>query len=30
MRYARFRELGMFTGSGAVEGGCKNVIGQRA
>ena len=29
MRYARFRELGMFTGSGAVEGGCKNVIGAR-
>ncbi len=27
MRYARFRELGMFTGSDAVEGGCKNVIG---
>jgi hypothetical protein len=25
MRYARFRELGMFVGSGAVEGGCKNV-----
>jgi hypothetical protein len=29
MRYARFRELGMFIGSGAVEGGCKNVIGAR-
>ncbi len=29
MRYARFRELGMFVGSGAVEGGCKNVIGAR-
>jgi len=28
MRYAYFRdELGMFLGSGAVEGGCKNVIG---
>jgi hypothetical protein len=27
MRYAQFRELGMFLGSGAVEGGCKNVIG---
>ena len=24
MRYARFRELGMVVGSGAVEGGCKN------
>jgi len=29
MRYARFRELGMFVGSGAVEAGCKAVIGQR-
>ena len=29
MRYARFRDLGLFTGSGAVEGGCKNVIGAR-
>ena len=27
MRYARFREPGMFVGSGAVEGGRKNVIG---
>ena len=29
MRYARFRQLGMFVGSGAVEAGCKAVIGQR-
>jgi hypothetical protein len=29
MRYARFRNLGMFVGSGAVEAGCKHVIGQR-
>ncbi|MGH3492886.1 MAG: ISKra4 family transposase [Sciscionella sp.] len=29
MRYAYFRELGMFVGSGAVEAGCKAVIGQR-
>ena len=29
MHYARFRQLGMFTGSGAVEAGCKSVIGQR-
>jgi hypothetical protein len=29
MRYAHFRELGMFIGSGAVEAGCKAVIGQR-
>jgi hypothetical protein len=29
MRYARFRRLGMFVGSGAVEAGCKAVIGQR-
>ena len=29
MRYARFRDLGMFVGSGAVEAGCKAVIGQR-
>jgi hypothetical protein len=28
-RYARFRDLGLFCGSGAVEGGCKNVIGAR-
>lgn len=29
MRYAYFRELGMFVGSGAVEAGCKAVIGAR-
>ena len=29
MQYARFRELGMFVGSGVVEAGCKAVIGQR-
>lgn len=29
MRYAYFRGLGMFVGSGAVEAGCKAVIGQR-
>jgi hypothetical protein len=29
MRYAHFRELGMFIGSGVVEAGCKAVIGQR-
>ena len=29
MRYQHFRSLGMFTGSGAVEAGCKAVIGQR-
>ena len=29
MRYARYRELGMFIGSGTVEAGCKAVIGQR-
>ncbi len=28
MRYARFRDLGMFVGSGAAEAGCKAVIGQ--
>jgi hypothetical protein len=29
MRYADFRSLGMFVGSGSVEAGCKAVIGQR-
>jgi hypothetical protein len=29
MHYAHFRKLGMFTGSGAVEAGCKAVVGQR-
>ena len=29
MRYAKFRALGLFVGSGVVEAGCKTVIGQR-
>jgi len=29
MRYKKFREQGLFIGSGVVEAGCKNVIGQR-
>jgi len=29
MRYAHYRRLGMFVGSGVVEAGCKNVIGAR-
>jgi len=29
MRYKWFRQCGLFTGSGAVESGCKAVIGQR-
>jgi hypothetical protein len=29
MRYAHFRELGMFIGSGAVEAGCKSIVAQR-
>jgi hypothetical protein len=29
MRYARFRKLGMFTGSGAIEGGIKAIVVQR-
>jgi hypothetical protein len=29
MRYAEFREEGLFVGSGVVEAGCKTVIGQR-
>jgi hypothetical protein len=29
MRYARYRQMGMFVGSGVVEAGCKAVIGQR-
>ncbi len=30
MRYADFRDLGMFTGSGAIEGGMKAIVVQRA
>ncbi|MHB8589256.1 MAG: ISKra4 family transposase [Candidatus Dormibacteraceae bacterium] len=29
MRYARFRSLGLFVGSGAVEAGCKTIVHQR-
>lgn len=29
MRYAHFRKLGMFVGSGAVEAACKSIVGQR-
>jgi len=29
MRYAEFRAQGLFVGSGVIEAGCKNVIGQR-
>ena len=29
MHYARFKKLGMFVGSGAVEAGCKAIVGQR-
>lgn len=29
MRYAQFRELGLFVGSGAVEAGCRAVVAQR-
>ena len=29
MAYARFRELGFFVGSGAVEAGCRAVVAQR-
>lgn len=29
MRYATFRKSGLFVGSGAVEAGCRAVIGQR-
>ena len=29
MQYARFKSLGMFVGSGAVEAGCKAIVGQR-
>jgi hypothetical protein len=30
MRYAHFRDLGMFTGSGHIEAGCKAIVAQRA
>jgi hypothetical protein len=30
MRYAHFRKLGMFIGSGAIEGACKAIVVQRA
>ena len=30
MRYARFKSLGMFIGSGAIEGGIKAIVVQRA
>ena len=30
MRYAHFKKLGMFTGSGAIEGGIKAIVVQRA
>jgi hypothetical protein len=30
MRYARFKKLGMFTGSGHIEAACKQVVAQRA
>jgi hypothetical protein len=29
MRYAHFKSLGMFVGSGAVEAGCKSIAAQR-
>src|SRR5260370_295072 len=29
MRYAHFKKLGMFVGSGAVEAGCKSIVAQR-
>lgn len=29
MRYAKFRSMGFFVGSGVIEAGCKTVIGQR-
>ena len=29
MRYGRFRELGLFIGSGTVEAGCKTLVHQR-
>jgi hypothetical protein len=29
MRYARFRQQGLFVGSGVIEAGCKTIVGQR-
>jgi hypothetical protein len=29
MRYAKFRKMGLFIGSGVIEAGCKNVVGRR-
>jgi len=29
MQYARFRDHGLFVGSGMVEAGCKTIVGQR-
>jgi hypothetical protein len=29
MRYHRFRDQGLFVGSGVIEAGCKTLIGQR-
>lgn len=29
MRYARFKDQGLFVGSGVIEAGCKNIIGKR-
>jgi len=29
MRYAHFKKLGMFVGSGAVEAGCKSIVAPR-
>ena len=29
MRYADFRKLGLFVGSGVMEAGCRTVVGQR-
>jgi hypothetical protein len=30
MRYARFKDLAMFTGSGAIEAACKQIVALRA
>ena len=29
MRYKKFREMGLFIGSGVIEAGCRTIIGQR-